>query len=177
MRVRSAGELPSPWPAACAICTIGTIAPITVCVNEFLVRLVQSALDAVMVSEPRDVRLPLMVTRSEADAIDAWRYENKVPTRAEAIRRLIEIGLETTKRSGGSMKKADCEKAIRHLCRVWATERGVQIESGGHPSFLDFKAWLKDKGHGDCLNFRSVAGPDHDAEMWFDRELGQAWRN
>jgi hypothetical protein len=49
-----------------------------------------------MEPEPRDVRLPLMVTRSEAAAIDAWRYENQVPTRAEAIRRLIDAGLKTT---------------------------------------------------------------------------------
>lgn len=47
-----------------------------------------------MTQEPKDVRLPVMVTRTEADAIDAWRYENRIPTRAEAIRRLIEIGLK-----------------------------------------------------------------------------------
>lgn len=47
-----------------------------------------------MEPEPRDVRLPVMVTRSEAAAIDAWRYENRVPTRAEAIRRLIDLGLK-----------------------------------------------------------------------------------
>ena len=50
-----------------------------------------------MNDEPRDIRLPLMVTRSEADAIDVWRYTNRVPSRAEAIRRLIEIGLQTVK--------------------------------------------------------------------------------
>jgi hypothetical protein len=47
--------------------------------------------------EPRDVRLPLMVTRSEAETIDAWRYSNHVPSRAEAIRRLIELGLKASK--------------------------------------------------------------------------------
>jgi hypothetical protein len=46
-----------------------------------------------MDNEPRDVRLPFMVTQSEAAAIDAWRYANQVPSRAEAIRRLIEAGL------------------------------------------------------------------------------------
>lgn len=43
--------------------------------------------------EPKDVRLPLMVTKSEAEAIDEWRYSNRVPTRAEAIRRLIHVGI------------------------------------------------------------------------------------
>jgi hypothetical protein len=49
-----------------------------------------------MDTEPKDVRLPVMVTRSEAEAIDAWRYANRFPTRAEAIRRLIVLGLKAT---------------------------------------------------------------------------------
>ncbi len=52
-----------------------------------------------MSEEPKDVRLPIMVTRSEAEAIDDWRFQNRVATRAEAIRRLIKLGLEAaTKR-------------------------------------------------------------------------------
>lgn len=51
-----------------------------------------------MDDEPKDVRLPLMVTRSEAEAIDSFRYASKIPSRAEAIRRLIELGLEAAKR-------------------------------------------------------------------------------
>ena len=47
-----------------------------------------------METELRDVRLPLMVTRTEAAAIDHWRYSNRIPTRAEAVRRLIEAGLK-----------------------------------------------------------------------------------
>lgn len=44
--------------------------------------------------EPKDVRLPVMVTRSEAEAIDAWRFENRIPSRAEAMRELMRRGLE-----------------------------------------------------------------------------------
>jgi hypothetical protein len=47
-----------------------------------------------MSDEPKDVRLPVMVTRSEAAAIDDWRFENRIPTRAEAIRTLIQRGLD-----------------------------------------------------------------------------------
>lgn len=50
-----------------------------------------------MADEPRDVRLPLMVSRTEAAAIDEYRFEQRIPTRAEAIRRLIELGLEAAK--------------------------------------------------------------------------------
>ncbi|WP_235907956.1 hypothetical protein [Siccirubricoccus phaeus] len=34
-----------------------------------------------------------MVTRTEAAAIDEYRFANRIPTRAEAIRRLLAIGL------------------------------------------------------------------------------------
>lgn len=56
--------------------------------------------------EPKDVRLPVMVTRSEAEAIDEWRFANRVPTRAEAIRRLIRLGLETAPKAGSSTDSA-----------------------------------------------------------------------
>jgi hypothetical protein len=44
--------------------------------------------------DPKDVRLPVMVTRREAEAIDEYRFTARIPTRAEAIRRLIQLGLE-----------------------------------------------------------------------------------
>ena len=47
-----------------------------------------------MSDQPKDVRLPVMVTRPEAEEIDEWRFKNRVPTRAEAIRRLIRLGLQ-----------------------------------------------------------------------------------
>jgi len=58
-----------------------------------LVQIVQPAYAGLMSEEPKDVRLPLMVTRSEAEAIDNWRFENRVATRAEALRMLIQRGL------------------------------------------------------------------------------------
>jgi hypothetical protein len=55
-----------------------------------------------MADEPFDVRLPLMVSQSQAEAIDAWRYQNRIPSRAEAIRRLIELGLDATQKGKSS---------------------------------------------------------------------------
>lgn len=46
-----------------------------------------------MSEEPKDVRLPLMVSATEARAIDDWRFANRISTRAEAIRRLIQAGI------------------------------------------------------------------------------------
>jgi hypothetical protein len=72
---------------------------------------------------------------------------------------------------GNPMKKSECEKNIRLLCQEWA--RGFSAAQSDHPSFLAFKAWLKKNGYEHHLNFRSVMGADHDAEMWFDEELKQ----
>ena len=44
-------------------------------------------------TEPRDKRLPFMASQSELDAIDEYRFANRIPTRADAMRRLILAGL------------------------------------------------------------------------------------
>jgi hypothetical protein len=49
-----------------------------------------------MLDEPKATRLPIMVSRQEAKAIDEYRFANRIPSRAEAIRRLIELGLAAT---------------------------------------------------------------------------------
>lgn len=59
-----------------------------------LVRVVPLAYVREMEPEPKDVRLPIMVTATEAKAIDDWRFEKRIPTRAEAIRQLIALGLK-----------------------------------------------------------------------------------
>ncbi|MEL4069939.1 hypothetical protein WKW50_07300 [Ochrobactrum sp. GPK 3] len=58
-----------------------------------LVQTLQLCHFVTMTDEPKDVRLPFMVTASEAKAIDEWRYKNKIPSRAEAMRLLINRGL------------------------------------------------------------------------------------
>lgn len=70
--------------------------------------------------------------------------------------------------------KADCESAIRSLSREFAAT--LNEEQRKHPSYLDFKAWLGARSYSRYLDFKSRAGPDYDAELWFDQELGQSWR-
>lgn len=48
-----------------------------------------------MSEEPKNVRLPIMVSESEALAIDDWRFTHRVGTRSEAIRRLITTGIKS----------------------------------------------------------------------------------
>ncbi|WP_416463424.1 hypothetical protein [Sphingomonas sp. VDB2] len=75
------------------------------------------------------------------------------------------------------MKKAEAEKAIRHLTHKWARENAVVVGADHMPSFGDFRDWLGREGYSDYLNFRSTMGAREDAEQWFDEELKQTWRN
>lgn len=43
--------------------------------------------------EPRQNRIPFMMSDAELTAVDDWRFTNRIATRAEAIRRLVQIGL------------------------------------------------------------------------------------
>lgn len=42
----------------------------------------------------RTERLQIMLAHVEMQAIDDWRYDNRIPTRAAAIRELLRRGLE-----------------------------------------------------------------------------------
>lgn len=44
----------------------------------------------------RTEKLQLMLSDVELTAIDDWRFENRIPTRAAAIRELLRRGLLTT---------------------------------------------------------------------------------
>ncbi|TPK70185.1 hypothetical protein FJ930_19645 [Mesorhizobium sp. B2-4-15] len=43
--------------------------------------------------EARENRIPIMMSGAELNAIDDWRYANRVATRADAVRRLMSVGL------------------------------------------------------------------------------------
>lgn len=42
---------------------------------------------------PKDNRVPIMFSDGELDAIDEWRFANRISSRSEAIRRLCRIAL------------------------------------------------------------------------------------
>ncbi|MBD8652337.1 hypothetical protein IFT66_14710 [Rhizobium sp. CFBP 13726] len=46
-----------------------------------------------MMVEPRENRVHMYLSNDEKDAIDDWRFQHRVATRSEAIRRLCQIGL------------------------------------------------------------------------------------
>ena len=75
------------------------------------------------------------------------------------------------------MKKSDCEPVIKALCHEWARLNGMPNRPACQPSFSQFTSWMRESGHGRYLHFRAVGGPEYVAEMWFDQEFHQTWRN
>jgi metal-responsive CopG/Arc/MetJ family transcriptional regulator len=63
-----------------------------------------------MSDEQKTERVQLMMTPSEVKAVDDWSFENRVRGRSEAIRRLIQLGLDKsiapTKRRAGPVRKS-----------------------------------------------------------------------
>ncbi|MGU3577070.1 hypothetical protein ACLBWZ_16265 [Brucellaceae bacterium C25G] len=43
--------------------------------------------------KPRENRVPIMMSDDELAAIDDWRFENRIGTRSDAVRRLVQMGL------------------------------------------------------------------------------------
>jgi hypothetical protein len=54
----------------------------------------------VMADELKDLRIPVMMAPTDVAAIDEWRRKQPdLPSRSEAIRRLVEIGLRAKRQS------------------------------------------------------------------------------
>lgn len=60
-----------------------------------------------MADENKTERVQLLMTPSELKAIDDWSFENRIRGRAEAIRRLCEIGLDVHSKSGSFHQSLD----------------------------------------------------------------------
>ena len=67
-----------------------------------------------MNQERKDVRVTLMMSESEVEAVDDWGFAHRIRTRAEAIRQLIELGL----------KEADASRELKERGLVSAEEPG-----------------------------------------------------
>lgn len=50
-----------------------------------------------MSDELKSERVTTMMTPSEVKAVDDWSFESRIRSRGEAIRRLIQLGLEAAK--------------------------------------------------------------------------------
>lgn len=50
----------------------------------------------------RETRLQIMLNEEELSAIDDWRFQHRMPSRAAAIRNLLNIALKVHKEAGSS---------------------------------------------------------------------------
>lgn len=57
-----------------------------------------------MANEPKDQRIPLLMSASELEAVDDWAFARRIRSRGEAIRRLVRLGLE---KGGEARGRAD----------------------------------------------------------------------
>jgi hypothetical protein len=62
-----------------------------------------------MTMDPRGERLQIMLTKDELVALDTWRFNRRMPSRAAAVRELLRRGLsaEGFAVSDGSTKSGD----------------------------------------------------------------------
>src|SRR5262252_2589237 len=63
--------------------------------------------------ERKTVRIPVLMTPRELSALDDWAFANRVRSRGEAIRRLIEAGIKAldAKRTATKKPKRDQDRA------------------------------------------------------------------
>jgi metal-responsive CopG/Arc/MetJ family transcriptional regulator len=53
-------------------------------------------------------KFQLLIEKEAIDAIDEWSFANRVRSRAEAVRRLVSLGLQS---KDASKEKADAQRA------------------------------------------------------------------
>lgn len=62
-------------------------------------------------TENKTERLHLLISPTEVEAIESWRYKNRVRTKGEAVRRLCQIGLAYHRNGEIVLKRS--ERALR----------------------------------------------------------------
>jgi hypothetical protein len=58
-------------------------------------------------SDMRGERLQVMLSPEELTAIDDFRFEHRMPTRAAAVRELLRMGLTVVATDGGGLKSSN----------------------------------------------------------------------
>lgn len=75
----------------------------------------------------RENRVPMMLSNEELEAIDTWRFANRVATRSEAIRRLCQMGLHLDQK----MKEIERSRMIAfYALQRMRTVLGIPDEHG-----------------------------------------------
>jgi hypothetical protein len=59
-----------------------------------------------MNAEPKSERVTIMMAPSDVKAVDDWSFANRVRSRGEAIRRLVQLGLASAPKPAGERPDA-----------------------------------------------------------------------
>jgi metal-responsive CopG/Arc/MetJ family transcriptional regulator len=83
--------------------------------------------------ESRGERLQIMLTKEELVALDNWRFDRRMPSRAAAIRELLRRGLsaEGFAVSDGSTKSGDFSVISGPETNETSRDDGARVRSGG----------------------------------------------
>jgi hypothetical protein len=72
------------------------------------------------------------------------------------------------------MKKAECERVLRHLCHEWRRETGKQEVPAIELSHTEFMGWVRARNP-ELIKFRSVMPVSDEVERWFAQEFKITW--
>jgi hypothetical protein len=77
-----------------------------------------------------------------------------------------------------AMKNAEAKSALPTLIDGWAEATSQPMPPDGtfHYGFGDFWTWLQNN-HPSYTKFKATPNARWVMEMWFDKEMKQAWRN
>jgi len=80
-----------------------------------------------MSSDPRGERLQIMLTKDELTAVDGWRFNKHMPSRAAAVRELLRRGLsaEGFALANGTTKSGDFGVVAQGSVKAGKTHRSV----------------------------------------------------
>lgn len=80
-----------------------------------------------MPSDPRGERLQIMLTKNELTAVDSWRFNKHMPSRAAAVRELLQRGLsaEGFTVADGNTKSGDYGVMANRSIKAGKAQRSV----------------------------------------------------
>lgn len=100
----------------------------------------------------RDVRFALMMSPAEVSAVDDWRFANRVATRAEAVRQLVQVALGGPSGDGEWIEWAGGDRPHHPATTVQIRRRDGTIHTGCSA----FTPWWHDGSGTDILAYRVV---------------------
>jgi hypothetical protein len=79
-----------------------------------------------MATDPRGERLQIMLTKNELTAVDQWRFNRHMPSRAAAVRELLRRGLsaEGFNLADGATKSTDFTVVANNPLKTGKAQRG-----------------------------------------------------